>query len=162
MMGATKAEDGELLSSGTQHQNDATTAAAAAGEEGVAKKTDASKKTQRRSDNGGGVGKADPSSGREGVDLEEEAAVGSIHHILKTAFKELYDDAPDERGAEQRQQQSATLASPRPGTGEIASGPTEDTIIAGAEGNNTTYMSANTIRPTVFVTSATLLTLVFR
>lgn len=31
------------------------------------------------------------------VAVKEEAAVGSIHHILKTAFKELYLDADDGR-----------------------------------------------------------------
>lgn len=30
--------------------------------------------------------------------LEEEAAVGSIHHILKIAFKELYGVAPSSAG----------------------------------------------------------------
>lgn len=39
---------------------------------------------------------------REENDLEEEAAVGSIHHILRTAFKELYrtgDEAEDVEAA---------------------------------------------------------------
>lgn len=37
-----------------------------------------------------GVPERGGNSGAESSRLDEEAAVGSIHHILKTAFKELY------------------------------------------------------------------------
>lgn len=112
-------DDGSSL--GTQqkpHQNDPTiaadgstaaTAAVAVDEAtGVENKQQIFDKShQRKKDGRGSIRMVDPSPGREGGSLEEEAAVGSIHHILKTAFKELYEEAPPD----DTEQQSATLAS---------------------------------------------------
>eukprot|EP00903_Cladosiphon_okamuranus_P011029 g10416.t1 len=54
--------------------------------------------------------------------LEDEAAVGSIHHILKTAFKELYGGGADEKEEEKEQPSAAEVAGKRQGVSAGASG----------------------------------------
>lgn len=70
---------------------------------------------------GGAVGVRSGGGVREGgADgaLEDEAAVGSIHHILKTAFKELYGEGEKE----ENEQASAAAAGQRQGVSAGASG----------------------------------------
>lgn len=66
---------------------------------------------------GGGAGEGDT----EG-NLEDEAAVGSIHHILKTAFKELYGGGADEKEEEKGHACAAEAAGKRQGVSAGASG----------------------------------------
>lgn len=98
---------------------------------------------------GGGVAGV-RSGGEEGEggaagELEDEAAVGSIHHILKTAFKELYGGGADGKEEEQEQASVAEVAGKRQGesagaagseAGRRSSSSTVGTTSAEGEGSN--------------------------
>lgn len=66
---------------------------------------------------GGGVGDGGAES-----KLEDEAAVGSIHHILKTAFKEFYGGGGDVEKETKEQDSAAVAAGKRPGGSAGGSG----------------------------------------
>ena len=68
-----------------------------------------------RSGGGTGEGEADGN-------LEDEAAVGSIHHILKTAFKELYGGGVDKEEGDKGQSAEAETVGNREGVSAGASG----------------------------------------
>lgn len=148
-----------------QHQrNDPTTAAAGRSTAAsVVEEAPGREKTQQQSvdktnekkkSGRGSIRTVDPSSGRQGGS-EEEAAVGSIHHILKTAFKDLYEEA----SPGDTELQSATLVvngSPSGGGGGSSNAMPETSIAGSVEGKTQSGESPICTRDTYQVCLTTI------